>query len=392
MTDWVGLVLKAVYYYGHLIGFGNFEIDWRTGRAFTSLRSNIYAITSNLSIFIVLVWQIFEQTDPNVFFGNANKLLLAVIIVLVGLRKHFSGFLTVLNRWRQRAKFIRLVRKVLRLFLEKPQVKRMCRWGILIKFITAIVTDLLQVAITWNSVGRVGCNQFIGMTVQFWMSTIINLAISQHYLVTLFVRAYYHLLNTELRQVMNESRLLSYLPLRKGAFMTRCCSLADQVDNIAKLQNQLQSIMTELNAVAGVQGLMVYGGYYIFSIATFYLMYSILRNGLENLQLTVDAAILAFAWSFLYYLDAMINLFTIFNLLDDHKEMIRILEERTLFASGLDVRLEESFESFQLQVIRNPFEIEVMEILSITRSSTSAMYGSLITHTIFLIQFDLEYF
>ncbi|XP_017004949.2 putative gustatory receptor 36a [Drosophila takahashii] len=391
MTDWVCLLLKAVYYYGHLIGLGNFEIDWRTGRVYTSPSSTIYALATNVSIFIVLLWQILEQTDPNVFFGNANKLLVAVILVLVGLRVA-SGLLTVHNRWHQRAKFIRLARKVLRLFLEKPQVKRMCRWRILIKFIIAIVTDLLQVAITWDSVGRVDCNQFIGMTLQFWMSTIINLAISQHYLVALFVRANYHLLNTELRRVVNESRILSYLPQRKGAFMTRCCSLADQLDNIAKLQSQLQSIVTELNAVAGAQGLMVYGGYYLSSIATYYLTYSILKNGLENLQLTVQAVILAFSWCFFYYLDAMINLFTMFNLLDDHKEMIRILQERTLFASGLDVRLEESFESFQFQVIRNPFQIEVMEIFSITRSSISAMYGSLVTHTIFLIQYDLEYF
>jgi len=241
---------------------------------------------------------------------------------------------------------MRLVRKVLRLLLQKPQVKIMSRWGILIKVIIAVVTDLLQMAITWDSVGRVDSNQSLGMTLQFWMAAIINLAISQHYLVTLFVRAFYHLLNTELQKVISECRMLSYITVRKGAFMTRCCSLADQVDNIAKLQSQLQSIVTQLNAVAGVQGLMVYGGYYIFSISTTYLTYSLFKNGIENLQLSLRAVILSLSWCFFYYLDAMINLFVALNLQDDHKEMIRLLEERTLFASGLDARLEESVRSF----------------------------------------------
>jgi len=104
--------------------------------------------------------------------------------------------------------------------------------------------------------------------------------------------------------------------------------------------------VTQLNAVAGVQGLMVYGGYYIFSISTTYLTYSLFKNGIENLQLSLRAVILSLSWCFFYYLDAMINLFVALNLQDDHKEMIRLLEERTLFASGLDARLEESVRSF----------------------------------------------
>ncbi|XP_016993858.2 putative gustatory receptor 36a [Drosophila takahashii] len=391
MTDWVGWLLKAFYYYGHLIGLGNFEINWRTGRVLTTPRSTIYAIVVNVLIFIVLVAQLSKRTDPNVFFGKTNKLHHYVIVVMVALRIA-SGLSTVLNRWRQRAKLMRLARKVLRLFEEKPQVKGMSRWGILIKVIISTVTDLVQIAIAWDAVGRLDSNQSVGMTLNFWMSAIINLAISQHYLVALFVRAYYHLLNTELRQVIDESRKLSYLPFRKGSFMTRCCSLADQVDNIARLQSELQSIVTQLNEVVGIQGLMVYSGYYIFSIATSYLTYSVLKNGPENLQLSIPAVILAFSWCFFFYLDAMINLFIMLNLQDDHKVMLCLLEERTLFASRLDVRLEESFESIQLQLIRNPFKIEILKLFCIDRSSTTAMFGSLITNSIFLIQYDMEYF
>ncbi|XP_017086602.2 putative gustatory receptor 36a [Drosophila eugracilis] len=391
MSDWAGLLLKVIYYYGHLIGLSNFEIDWRRGRVFTSKNSTLLGIAINFIIFILIFVQSSKQTNFGVFIGKGNKLHLYAIMVMVGLRMT-SGLCTVMNRWRQRARLMRLARKVLRLYLAKPQVKRISRWGILIKVVIAIITDFLQIALTWNSVARTNSNQSLGLTLQFWMSAIINLATSQHYLITLFVRAYYHLLNTELRQVINECIILSHLPVRKGCFMTRCCSLADQVDNIARIQSQLQSIVTELNEFVGIQGLMVYSGYYVFSIITTYFMYSITKSGLEDLQLTISSVILAISWCFFYYLDAMINLFIMLNVLDDHNEMKRLLEERTLFASGLDVRLEESFESIQLQIIRNSFKIDVNKLFSLSRSSATAMFGSIITHSIFLIQYDMEYF
>lgn len=287
----------------------------------------------------------------------------------------------------------------------------MSRWAILVKFSVGVVSNFLQMAISMESLDRLGFNEFVGMASDFWMSAIINMAISQHYLVILFVRAYYHLLKTEVRQAIHESQMLSEIYPRRAAFMTKCCYLADRIDNIAKLQNQLQSIVTQLNQVFGIQGIMVYGGYYIFSVATTYITYSLAINGIEELHLSVRAAALVFSWFLFYYTSAILNLFVMLKLFDDHKEMERILEERTLFTSALDVRLEQSvsfyptitelkyrdlvlsqFESIQLQLIRNPLKIEVLDIFTITRSSSAAMIGSIITNSIFLIQYDMEYF
>lgn len=248
----------------------------------------------------------------------------------------------MLNRWRQRGQMRHLVRKILRLSLAKPQVVRMCRWGILIKFIMSVLTDIFQVAITLDAIGRADSAFFLAMFLQFWLSAIINLAIAQHYLVMLFVRAQYQLLNMDLRRVVDESKDLSYHPPRRGTYMTRCCFLADQLDNIAKLQSQLQAVLTKLATVFGIQGLMVNGGYYISSVTSSYMAYSFIKNGPEILGVSQRAAVLVFGWAIFYYWDAFLNLFIILYVQDDHKEMTHMLEERTLFASGLDVRLEES--------------------------------------------------
>ncbi|XP_044249639.1 putative gustatory receptor 36a [Drosophila takahashii] len=390
MFDWVGLLLKVVYYYGHLIGLSNFEFEW-TGRVFKTRRSALYAIAIDVILVILIVLQISKPTEFNLIFGKANKLHHYVIIIVFGLRV-VAGLSTVFIRWSRRKQMMLLAKKVLGVFLKNPHLRKISRWGILIKVTIAIVTDLLQMAINWNALGYAKANQTILMALQFWVSAIVNLAVAQRYLLTLFVRAHYHLLNTELRQVIKESRMLSYHPQRRGAFMTRCCSLADQVESIAKFQSELQSIVNQLDEVFGIQGLMVYFGYYIFSIATAYITYSILKNGHENLELSVTSMILSFTWCFFYFLDAILNLFNTLNLLEDHTKMIRLLEERTLFAFTLDVRLEQSVNFIQLQLIRNPFKMEIMKFFPITRSSTTAMFGSLITHSIFLIQYDMEYF
>lgn len=79
--------------------------------------------------------------------------------------------------------------------------------------------------------------------------------------------------------------------------MTRCCFLADQLDNIAKLQSQLQAVLTKLATVFGIQGLMVNGGYYISSVTSSYMAYSFIKNGPEILGVSQRAAVLVFGWA-----------------------------------------------------------------------------------------------
>ncbi|XP_017134054.1 putative gustatory receptor 36c [Drosophila elegans] len=390
MLDWASWILGMFYLYGHLIGVSNFEFDWRTGRVFKAKRSTLYAIAINFVIIISCTYHWTRRTNMMVvIFGKANKLHEYVIVIMTGLRIA-AGLVTLVSRWQWRCEMMDLTRKVIRVFIARPQVKRMSRWKILTKFLTGALTDLLQVLITLDAMGRVDSEFYLGMGLQYWMLAILNLSISQHYLIMLFVRTQYQLLNADLRRVIEETKELSRNPPGQGTFITRCCSLADQLEDIAKLQNQLQSIVNQLEDIFGLQGVMVYGGYYLSSVSTVYMAYSILIHGYEDMQMTVFTMILNLFWCFFYYLNGMLNLFIMLYVLDDHGEMIKLLEERTIFAPGLDVRLEESFERLQLQLIRNPLKIGAMQLYGVTRSSTMALFGNLITHSVVLIQYDME--
>ncbi|XP_017086566.1 putative gustatory receptor 36c [Drosophila eugracilis] len=392
MLDWETLILSLLYYYGHLVGLSNFEFDWNTGRVFTAKWSTLYAIAIDSIIFILYIYHWTGNTNiANVIFGKANKLHEYVVVIMAGMRIA-TGLFTVIHRWYQRKRLMDLTKQVLRIYISRPQVKRIYRKGILIKFISGSVTDLLQAAFILNVMGQVDSQFFLGMALQFWMAAILNLAISQHYLIILFVRAQFRLLNSELRQVIAEAMELSWNPPRPGAFMTRCCYLSDKLEDIAKIQSQLHKIVNQLEETFGIQGALVYAGYYLSSVSTIYLTYSTLKHGYASMNMTLTAWILSCFWCFFYYLDGMLNLSVMINVLEDHKEMLHLLEQRTLFAPGLDVRLEESFESLTLQLIRNPLKIDVMKFYEVDRSSTMAMFGNLITHSIFLIQYDMENF
>ncbi|XP_002090481.3 putative gustatory receptor 36c [Drosophila yakuba] len=387
--DVESFLLGAVYYYGLFIGLSTFEFDWNTGRVFTSKLSTLYPLATDSCIFILYIYH-WTGNAMYAIFSKANMLHEYVVIIMTGL-KIATGLFTLINRWYQRSEMMILTAKVLRMFMARPQVKRMSRWGILTKFISGSLTDGLQMAIVLNTMGRVDSQFFLGLGLQYWMSVILNMALVQQYMIMLFVRTQFQLLNTELRQVIEDTKELQLNRRHQGVFITRCCSLADQLENIARVQSQLQTIVNQLEKAFDIQGALIYGGYYLSSVGNSYMAYSIFKHGYENMNMALSTVILTFLWCFFYYLDGLLNLRVMLHIQDDYREVIQILGERTLFV-GLDVRLEEAFENLNLQLIRNPLEIKVIELYSVTRSTTMSMFGNLFTHSILLIEYDMEHF
>ncbi|XP_043069860.1 putative gustatory receptor 36a [Drosophila bipectinata] len=391
MFDWVGWLLRAVYIYGFLIGVSNFEIDWRAGRVLKSIRSTAYAATINILTVLVLGFQVGTDTNLNVIFGNANKLHEYVIIVMSVLRI-ISGLTVLLTRWQQRCKLMTLVRILFRLYLEKPQIKRMSRWAILTKTITVTLKDFLQIALALEALGRLGARQALGMYMQFGMAALMSYALSQHYLIMLFVRVEYQILNSELEQVIEESCWLSYHSPRNGVFMTKCCYLADRLEDIGKRQDEVQSIVTYLGEVFAVQGLLAFTENYISSVGTTYLIFSLFKYGRERLGMPLNAVIFSICWCFFHYLDSFRSHFLMLSILDEHRRMAGLLKKSSMFAPGLDVRLEQSFETYLFQLARNPLKMHVMQMFPISHTFTTAMFGSIAMNSIYLIQYDMENF
>lgn len=232
------------------------------------------------------------------------------------------------------------MRRLFRLYLAKPQVKRMSRRAILVKFLTVSISDCLQIALGLDALHRIGSDHILGMVLQFLMVSLMTIAISQYYLIMLFIRTQYIMLNSELRALIEEARALSHHARRNGVFMTKCCELSDRLDDIAQQQDEIQSIVASLGGAFGTQGLLVYTAYYLSAVSTAYLTYSLAKYGIENLGMTIGRVAVSLTWCSIYYADALRNLFVVLSIQSEHKTLIHIIEERTVFPPGLDIRLE----------------------------------------------------
>ncbi|KAH8278087.1 hypothetical protein KR026_010390 [Drosophila bipectinata] len=391
MFDWVGCLLKALYCYGFLIGVSNFEVDWKTGRAYKTSRCTTLAALINFLTMALLIVYLSGNTQLNIISKSANKLHEYVVQVMAVLRT-VAGLTVLLTRWQQRCKLMTLVRILFRLYLEKPQIKRMSRWAILTKTITVTLKDFLQIALALEALSRLGGRQALGMYMQFGMAALMSYALSQHYLIMLFVRVEYQILNSELEQVIEESCWLSYHSPRNGVFMTKCCYLADRLEDIGKRQDEVQSIVTYLGEVFAVQGLLAFTENYISSVGTTYLIFSLFKYGRERLGMPLNAVIFSICWCFFHYLDSFRSHFLMLSILDEHRRMAGLLKKSSMFAPGLDVRLEQSFETYLFQLARNPLKMHVMQMFPISHTFTTAMFGSIAMNSIYLIQYDMENF
>ncbi|XP_017052255.2 putative gustatory receptor 36c [Drosophila ficusphila] len=305
MVDCVRLLLRAVNIYSHFIGLNNFVFDTRTGRVFTT----------------------------------------------------WIRFLTVINKWRQRKQLMHLTRKFICLHLALPQVKGLQRFWLFSKIFIGLTSDFSRLLLAMNILGRVSREHIMKVFLFSWSVAILNLAIMHFHLLILFVKVQYQLLNKKLRQIIQESETLSYLPQRRGTVMTRCCDLSDQLEDIARTQSQLQYVFTRFSELLGIQSAVVICVSYMSFVINIYLFYYDIKYGQWAPSTTFKFMALAYTCRFLQFLDFFINLFSTFSFIDEHKKMKNLLEKRTLIASRLDERLEQSFESMQLQLVRNPPKI-----------------------------------
>ncbi|KAH8366413.1 hypothetical protein KR084_004512 [Drosophila pseudotakahashii] len=390
MVDWIGLLLRAVSVYCNLIGLNNFEWDESSGRVFTSRKLTLYSAMINIVFCTLFIYCWTGPTDYSLMSGKANMLHRNVVMAVSWLGI-IAALSTLVNRWRQRNQLKQVIRNIICLSLANPQFGRLYRWRTYFQIFGTFAANFLHIALSVQLMSHSSAVK-LRLCLHSWSFCIANLAGLQFFLIILFVRTQYQVINTKLRQVIEESERLSYLPLRKGGFMTRCCYLSDQLEGIAKLQDQIHSIVMRFGELLGLQSVMVFSQYYMYSVSWGYMIYSVFKNGHEILNMTQQEIVMFLLWCFFYNMNVYLSFMTFFSINDDHNKMIHLLEKRTVFASRLDVRLEESFESFQLQLACNPVKVEVMGMFRLTRSSVATTLSSIALHTILLIQCDLEYF
>ncbi|EDW73693.2 uncharacterized protein Dwil_GK19340 [Drosophila willistoni] len=217
-----------------------------------------------------------------------------------------------------------------------------------------------------------------------------HVKLSQFYFAMLNVYSHLTLLNCEMKQILAETHQLTKEKHRVGVFVTKCCSLADRVDEIDQTQSDLMKLSKQMLKIFQVQSFCGSFIYYLTFVASIYLSYSAHKYTFAGMGWSTSGMILILSSITVYYTNTYLTVSMTFCALDAFAEMVKLMEQRTVLPRSLDIRLEESFENFQLQLVRNPLKFTVMGLFTLERGNSIAMGHSVISHSLILIQYEIE--
>ncbi|XP_017835366.1 putative gustatory receptor 59d [Drosophila busckii] len=380
------LLVRMIYTYARLSGVLNFEIDTATGQPRTTRRASLYAAFANVLLFSVLPMG-YSSGLLDILWNRVGFLHEYVILMVLGLRIS-CVCVTLLSRWWQRERHMRLVNEFRQLILEHPEVISFWRRGLILKFISVSGMEIGQIIVGLLSVRAAFSFSLVVILLMLsTMTALLNIFITHFFFGLLNIHGHYVLLNRSLRSVMAQTRALES-EQRHGSFMSKCCSLADQLEDIALRQCRLQALTHSMMRVFELQLFCIWIAYYMSNVGGIY--FAVLNHRVPTF-VTTWLILLSGAQMLFYIMDTTITTNMMYQVLDDHAELQAQLAERTLFRPGLDQRLEAVYESFQLQLARNPLRLNVLHFFDIKRSAVISMASSMITNSIVLIQYDIKY-
>ncbi|KAL7738252.1 hypothetical protein ACLKA6_006583 [Drosophila palustris] len=341
MVDPVRLFLLINYYYGRLMGVINFEIDVATGRAKVSRKATFYAALINILIFSVMpllargqLWNLFWKDGKNAFHQNVFLILNVLRITCV--------LLIMLSRWWSRHQIVRLIGQFRRLILKQPQVMKLWRRGVISKFTTGVLTEVIHMIVTLKGLQDILNLDLIVSVVGFQLLlALLNIILSQYYFVLLHVHAEYVLFNGELRSILAETESLER-DHRMGVRNLRSCVLADRLDNLAHLQSELQTLIHRMTRVFGIQSLCIGVISYMTIVAANYYIFVFNRHDTAAVPLLRRDNLLLIFGIFFHMADSHITFSIAYYLLDQHAALRHLIVQNTSFPPDLDLRLQKA--------------------------------------------------
>ncbi|EDW92274.1 putative gustatory receptor 59c [Drosophila yakuba] len=393
MVDLVRAILLFAYCYGLFVGVFNFEVDWLTGVANASRRTTIYAAVHNTSLITLLIWLCLRQNSLISELGTARYLHEYFFLVMSAVRI-FAVLLSLLTRWYQRRRFIRMWNQILALVRDRPQVIR-GRWyrrSIILKFVSCLLSDTLH---TISDVSaqrkRITADLIIKFSLLATLTTIFNVIVCQYYVAMVQVIGLYKILLQDLRCLVREAECTCSMRNRRGGvYSIKCCSLADQLDLIAERHYTLRNRLDEMSELFQIQSLSMSLVYFFSTMGSIYFSLCSILYDSTGFGSTYWGLLLIVLSTASFYMDNWVSVNIGFYIRDQQDELVRVLSERTLFSRELDNRLEAAFENFQLQLASNRNEFYVMGLFKMERSRLIAMLSSVITHSMVLVQWEIQ--
>lgn len=341
MPDPVVTILRFFYLYGRAVGVVNFEVDWRTGEAKATRPATIFAVFHNVGVTLLLFYLNIRSGSVRSSWTEA-RLMHEYFFLVMTLVRTLAVLVALASRWWQRRRILRLWNKLVQMIRNRPEVVRLNRRSIMMKFVLGFMADTLHSVLDHSAQRKkITSDMSLNLFVLYAFTTMFNVIVGQYFLAILQIQGHYMVLRKDLKNLMREAESVCRIPNRRGGvFATKCCSLADQLDVLAERHSEVHSTCRDLSEVLQIQSFSMTLVYYLSTMATIYYSFCSIFYKNSGLCSSYWCLLLLLIYAVFYFLDSFVTINISFVIKDQSKEMISMLADRTVFSQPLDQRLE----------------------------------------------------
>ncbi|XP_065367035.1 putative gustatory receptor 59d [Calliphora vicina] len=346
------LMIGIVYYMSQLLGVLAFSYNYDTGKLQTTIGITIYSCMVSVLMFCSLPilfrvqWKPRNVNGPELHYKiNALMCLLHIVAVLI----------TVLLNWSKRKEYIRTIRdfqharnRLLQKFVMSDKVQQYFEKSIRSKFYWGLMYNIITFVASYDILrGIFDIESPIIIMGLGAIATVLNIIMTHYFFALLNVNVLLAVINEELKRILNTSSQLFKLQrlkqIKPGILITTCCQLADELQDLAINQYNLQNIGDRVNRMYDLQGSCVVLTLYMNNISVIYMTYMmLLHEELSQDYGTITVMIIMPIAVFFYYMDLRIFTESMLNFGDCVKNTKDLLKNLQHCLPTLDERFEKS--------------------------------------------------
>uniref|UniRef100_A0A454A0P4 Gustatory receptor n=1 Tax=Stomoxys calcitrans TaxID=35570 RepID=A0A454A0P4_STOCA len=343
-TKW----MMTVHYYICLImGIQSFCIDQATGRVYSTTIVSLYSALASMAMFTLLPLLYYIDFNSPYLHVQINGLLF--VLRIIGL------CVTIICNWIKRQEFMTTLRD-----LMQARDSFLKRWPLSEK-LEQKYENTLRMKYFWGFATTVSMlllsTEFYKLQFKldskYTLVAVMILYSVFHVLMMNYFLCMFHLnimlmaLNDEIKNILKMSCHLWQLQRAKqigsGAFITQCCKLADDLDELAAAQYRLHLLGNRVYHMYDIQSACATLMVYLNSLSVYYMTYASLQRGqVLAKQYSTWSLMLVPIFLTSYYIDLTIFMFTIMAYPELYIKTGEMLRDCQPCTPTLDGRLEES--------------------------------------------------
>ncbi|XP_011206230.2 putative gustatory receptor 36b [Bactrocera dorsalis] len=398
ITYWL---LYGHYCYSLALGTLRFRYDFNSNKVHITPFITYYSAVMNVLALTTLPWTYYTAVCTLLRNERVGRLLLYVFIAAKTLRLLAVALVIVYNWQRRRdiLKFIRDINHLRYVYFSRFPVPFEWQRRFEVKIIKNIISGVLVDALRLITVIGVNKNQmnvpFIISNVLFSLiSNILYLNMSHYYFALRTITLFGNVLNRQFADIIKAAKSVTHLrdqQLCRKQFKARCLTLSRELDELALVHIQLQSLALRINDILKWQGVGVLLNMFILNISLIHTIYSVLWVGEFTISQYGWVSVLMGVYYLVYTVDMVDFLITTLEHVGVFHKTSALLELHTNLPQ-MDKEFERSVESFQLQLSINEYHLSLLGLFNFNSECVFSMFASVVVNSILIIQFDYQYF